>query len=222
MDTKEKIEKVFKGIEGELKDLTRETGELRILFKFDGEQIFVKVNEGGVHFNSLKEVSNEIISSRKAIEELLNGERALIDLLRSKELKVKGKLGNLMALLKVLNKHGIRSGMESSSLCQVLGAVFNNICNENEEVMKSVSKYKAVFELGSNEESCCLTIDSKFNLESGKCLKPVAKIYTSKETWEKIFNGEENIGMVAMKGKVKIEGNLLQAFKLKTIIDKII
>jgi Uncharacterized protein conserved in archaea (DUF2226). len=171
MDTKEKIEKVFKGIEGELKDLTRETGELRILFKFDGEQIFVKVNEGGVHFNSLKEVSNEIISSRKAIEELLNGERALIDLLRSKELKVKGKLGNLMALLKVLNKHGIRSGMESSSLCQVLGAVFNNICNENEEVMKSVSKYKAVFELGSNEESCCLTIDSKFNLESGKCLK---------------------------------------------------
>jgi len=34
---------------------------------------------------------------------------------------------------------------------------------------------------------------------------------TKREVWNKIFNGEESVGTVAMNGEAKIEGNLIQA-----------
>jgi len=198
---------------------------LRILARGDGEAILVRIDRESISLGGEGKHDAEVSASLDSWKRLLRGEASALGLLASGELTVKGRLTNLLRLLNILSNYGVKVGLEEFGVCGVLRIVFERICPGNEDVMNSVRNYQGSFQFGViNGESCCLEISNgSLRVTQGLCPnKPSASIYTDLDTWLAIFRGEEDIGMVALDGRVKIGGSVFQAFKLKSIIDKVL
>ncbi len=221
MDLKNKIHSLFENIDVNLLEDVPKKG-IKIGIRYGDNFTGVIIEKSRVSFSdNLDKLDNEIITDENSLDELLEGKKSLIDLLLEGKIYVSGKLSNLLKLVNVLKS--VNLGFESG-LCKTLKAVFEGICNKNNEIIKQIKNFNASFQFNDfHENECCLNInEGKFNVLEGKCkVKPNAIISAEKEVWYKIFTGEESVGTIAMNGEAKIEGNLIQAFKLKTIIDKI-
>ncbi|QXJ29395.1 hypothetical protein J5U23_02264 [Saccharolobus shibatae B12] len=225
MSLKDKLRELFESIDMKsLEDLPKKGLKIGINFGNDHITVFLDRSKTSIVENKLDNLDNEIITDEESLNQLLEGKVSLIDLIMQGKLYISGKLSNLLKLVNVFKAKSISLGFEGSSLYDVLKAVFEGICNKNEEILRQIRNFNATFQFSDFEGSvCCLIIDrGKFIVKDGKCEgKPTASISAEREVWNKIFNGEESVGTVAMNGEAKIEGNLIQAFKLKTIIDKI-
>lgn len=224
MSVKYRLQTLFENIDvNSLEDLPRKG--LRIGINFGSNFLGIIIDKSRVNIvEKLDKMDNEIITDETSLNDFLDGKKSLIDLLIDNKIYIRGKLSNLLKLINVFKSKSINLGFEESSLCKTLKAVFEGICNKNDEILKQIKNFDALFQFSDLQESnCCLVInEGKFKVIEGKCnAKPTAIISAEREVWNKIFNGEENIGTIAMNGEAKIEGNLIQAFKLKTIIDKI-
>ncbi|AOL17424.1 hypothetical protein BFU36_12675 [Sulfolobus sp. A20] len=223
MDLKNKIYSLFENIDVSLLEDIPKKG-IRIGIKFGDNFIGIIVEKSRISFSdSMDKLDNEIITDENSFNEFLEGRKSLVDLLLEGKIYISGKLSNLLKLVNVLSSKSINLGFESG-LCKTLKAVFEGICNKNDEIIKQIKNFNASFQFSDFQDNeCCLIInEGKFNVLEGRCkVKPNAIISAEKEVWYKIFTGEESVGTIAMNGEAKIEGNLIQAFKLKTIIDKI-
>jgi putative sterol carrier protein len=224
MSLKNKLYELFESIDVySLEDLPKKS--LKIGIKFGNNYITVVLDKSKVSVveNKLDKLDNEIITDEESLNQLLDRKASLLDLITQGKLYISGKLSNLLKLVEIFKAKSISLGFEESGLYNILKAVFEGICNKNEEILRQIRNFNATFQFSNGESTCCLIInEGKFTVKDGKCNgKPTASISAEKEVWNKIFSGEKSVGVVAMNGEAKIEGSLIQAFKLKTIIDKI-
>lgn len=225
MSLKNKLHELFESIDVRgIEDLPKKGLKIGIKFGNCYFTVILDKSKISVVENKLDNLDNEMITDEESLNQLLEGKVSLIDLIIQGKLYISGKLSNLLKLVEVFRAKAINLGFEGSSLYNVLKAVFGGICNKNEDILRHIKNFNVTFQFSDFEGGiCCLIInDGKFIVKNGKCEgKPTASISAKREVWNKIFNGEESVGTVAMNGEAKIEGNLIQAFKLKTIIDKI-
>ncbi|QGA68956.1 SCP2 sterol-binding domain-containing protein [Sulfolobus sp. E11-6] len=225
MSVKNKLTMLFKNIDStSLEDLPKKG--LKIGVKFDNNFLGIILDKSKVDIvDSLDRMDNEIVTDEISLNEFLEGKKSLIDLIIDGKILLRGKLSNLLKIISGISNESFKLGLEESNICKVLKAVFEGICNRNDEILKQIRNFNAAFQFSDFQgNECCLDISGgRFAVTEGRCnVRPTASISAEREVWNKIFRGEENIGIIAMNGEAKIEGNLIQAFKLKTIIDKIL